>query len=98
MGISSSRISKGSDLTNLKQYDIIITATGAPGLISNDYISPGAVIIDAGTASENGVLKGDLADEVRNRNDLTAITPKTGGVGPLTVSALFDHVIQASKQ
>ena len=89
---------KGSDLTKLNQYDIIITATGAPGLISNDYISPGATIIDAGTASEKGVLKGDLANEVRQRTDLTAITPQTGGVGPLTVSALFDHVIQAAKQ
>lgn len=87
---------RGDDLTNLIKYDIIITATGVPGLISNSLVTPGAVIIDAGTASEDGVLKGDLADEVRERTDLTAITPKTGGVGPLTVSALFDHVIQAS--
>lgn len=87
---------RGDDLTNLKKYDIIITATGAPGLISSSMIKPGAIVIDAGTASEKGVLKGDLAEEVRERTDLTAITPKLGGVGPLTVSALFDHVIQAS--
>ncbi len=87
----------GSDLTKLNQYDIIITATGAPGLISNSMIKPGAVIIDAGTASEDGVLKGDVSDEVRNRNDLSAITPVTGGVGPLTVACLFDHVIQAKQ-
>ncbi|MBR2543562.1 bifunctional 5,10-methylenetetrahydrofolate dehydrogenase/5,10-methenyltetrahydrofolate cyclohydrolase [Candidatus Saccharibacteria bacterium] len=86
---------KGSDLTKLNQYDIIITATGVPGLISSSMLKPGAVIIDAGTASEKGVLKGDLKEEVRERNDLTALTPKTGGVGPLTVTALFDHVIQA---
>ena len=86
---------KGSDLTKLNQYDIIITATGVPGLISNSMIKPGACIIDAGTASEKGILKGDVADEVRNRTDLTAITPKIGGVGPLTVTCLFDHVIQA---
>ena len=87
---------RGDDLTNLKNYDIIITATGAPGLITNSFIKPGACIVDAGTASEDGVLKGDLADEVRNRQDLTAITPTTGGVGPLTVTCLFDHVIQAN--
>lgn len=86
----------GSDLTKLNQYDIIITATGHPGLITNSMIKPGATIIDAGTASEDGVLKGDLADEVRQRTDLSAITPITGGVGPLTVTCLFDHVIQAS--
>jgi methylenetetrahydrofolate dehydrogenase (NADP+)/methenyltetrahydrofolate cyclohydrolase len=87
---------KGSNLTNLKHYDIIITATGVPELISNEMISPGTVVVDAGTASENGRLKGDVANEVRARKDLTAITPITGGVGPLTIAALFDHTIQAS--
>ena len=88
----------GSDLTKLNQYDIIITATGVPGLISNSMIKSGATVIDAGTASENGILKGDLKDEVRARTDLTAITPKIGGIGPLTVACLFDHVIQAASK
>lgn len=85
---------RGTDLNELINYDIIISATGQPGLIKNSMVKSGAVIVDAGTASENGVLKGDIADEVRTRTDLTAITPITGGVGPLTISALFDHVIQ----
>lgn len=87
---------RGDDLTKLNQYDIIITATGIPGLISDSMVKPGAVVIDAGTASEDGVLKGDVSTEVRNRTDLTAITPTTGGVGPLTITCLFDHVIQAN--
>ena len=87
----------GSDLTKLKNFDIIITATGKPGLILDDYVKPGACVVDAGTASENGVLKGDVAEEVRERQDLTAITPKVGGVGPLTITCLFDHLIQASR-
>lgn len=87
---------RGDDLTKLKEYDIIITATGAPGLITNSFIKPGACIVDAGTASEDGVLKGDLAEEVRERKDLTAITPPKGGVGPLTVTCLFDHVLQSA--
>lgn len=87
---------RGSDLTKLNQYDIIITATGVPGLIVDSMVRPGAVVIDAGTASDKGVLKGDLAAEVRNRTDLTAITPEKGGVGPLTVTCLFDHVIHAA--
>lgn len=89
---------KGDDLTKLNQYDIIISATGVPGLISSLMIKPGAVLIDAGTASEDGVIKGDASDEVRARTDLTAITPLKGGVGPLTVTCLFDHVIQAAKK
>ena len=88
---------RGSDLTKLKNFDIIISATGKPGLILDDYVKSGAVLVDAGTASEDGVLKGDLSNEVRARQDLTAITPEVGGVGPLTITCLFDHVIQASK-
>jgi methylenetetrahydrofolate dehydrogenase (NADP+)/methenyltetrahydrofolate cyclohydrolase len=87
---------KGNDLTKLNQYDIIISATGVPGLISDSMIKPGAVLVDAGTASENGVIKGDTSDEVRARKDLRAITPLTGGVGPLTVTCLFEHVIKAA--
>ena len=87
---------RGSDLTNLKQFDIIISATGVPGLISGDFISPGATLVDAGTASEDGVIKGDFAPELYARKDLTAITPTTGGVGPLTITCLFDHLIQAT--
>lgn len=89
---------RGDDLTKLKNFDIIISATGVPGLISDDLIKPGAVIVDAGTASEDGVLKGDVADAVRDRHDLTAITPKIGGVGPLTITCLFDHVLQSAKR
>ena len=85
---------RGDDLKNLNKYDVIITATGQPDIIKNNMIKSGACMVDAGTASEDGVLKGDLASEVRNRTDLTAITPITGGVGPLTVSCLFDHLLQ----
>ena len=87
---------RGDDLTKLKQFDIIITATGAPGLVSNNFISPGATLVDAGTASEDGVIKGDLAPEIYVRYDLTAITPIKGGVGPLTITCLFDHVLQTT--
>ena len=85
---------KGDDLSQLINYDIIVSATGVPGLIKSRMIKPKAVVIDAGTASENGKIIGDASEEVRQRNDVI-ITPKKGGVGPLTVSALFDNVITA---
>lgn len=78
--------------------DIVVSATGVAGLITPDMLKIGAVVVDAGTASEGGVIKGDIADEViETRNDLS-ITPKKGGVGPLTVAALFDNVIQAAQK
>ncbi|HSW99855.1 MAG TPA: bifunctional 5,10-methylenetetrahydrofolate dehydrogenase/5,10-methenyltetrahydrofolate cyclohydrolase [Patescibacteria group bacterium] len=79
------------------QADIIITATGSPGLLLPDMIKKGAVVVDAGVASEQGKSVGDVAKEVYERDDLT-ITPVIGGVGPLTVSALFENVIRAARR
>lgn len=85
-----------SDLAELKAYDVIVSATGVPHLIKDEMVKIGAIVADAGTASEGGVLVGDVDEAVRNRTDLTAITPKIGGIGPLTVTALFEHVLMAA--
>jgi len=77
------------------QADVIITATGSPAILYPDMIKQGAVVVDAGVASEEGKTVGDLAPEVYQRDDLT-ITPEKGGVGPLTVCALFENVIRAA--
>lgn len=88
----------GKNLANdLVQYDLIVSATGTPGLITESMVAPGAVIVDAGSSSENGVVVGDIDASVRERNDIT-ITPAKGGVGPLTVAALFDNVILAARK
>ncbi|HET8884617.1 MAG TPA: bifunctional 5,10-methylenetetrahydrofolate dehydrogenase/5,10-methenyltetrahydrofolate cyclohydrolase [Candidatus Saccharimonadales bacterium] len=79
----------------LRKSDVIVSATGVPRLITSDMIQIGAVVVDAGTASENGVITGDVDATVRQRDDLT-ITPEKGGVGPLTIAALCDNVIQAA--
>lgn len=81
----------------LPHYDIIVTATGVPGLITSSDVANSAVVVDAGTASEGGKIVGDVADEVRERDDIK-ITPIRGGVGPLTVAALFDNVIRAAEK
>jgi methylenetetrahydrofolate dehydrogenase (NADP+)/methenyltetrahydrofolate cyclohydrolase len=77
--------------------DIIITATGSPSILFPDMIKQGAVVVDAGVASEDGKTVGDVAATVYERDDLT-ITPAKGGVGPLTVCALFDNVIRAARE
>lgn len=76
--------------------DIIVTATGSPAIIYAEMLKPGAVVVDAGVASEDGKTVGDVAPDVFERDDLT-LTPKRGGVGPLTVCALFDNVIRAAR-
>ncbi len=77
--------------------DIIITATGKHGIVSSEMIKQGAVVVDAGTASEGGKTVGDLDEDVYERDDLT-VTPTKGGVGPLTVCALFENVIRAARR
>lgn len=88
---------RGDDLMRLRDFDVIVTATGQPGLITSEMIKEGAVVVDAGTASEKGVIKGDVAEDVRTERDDLTITPKIGGVGPLTVAMLFENVIRATK-
>jgi methylenetetrahydrofolate dehydrogenase (NADP+)/methenyltetrahydrofolate cyclohydrolase len=78
------------------QSQIIITATGKARLISPDMVPQNAIIIDAGTSTDNSGVVGDVADEVRDRGDVV-ISPKRGGVGPLTVAALFENLLQATR-
>lgn len=79
------------------EADIIITATGSPAILYPDMIKQGAVVVDAGVASEDGKTVGDVHESVYERDDLT-ITPQKGGVGPLTVCALFENVIRAAQR
>jgi methylenetetrahydrofolate dehydrogenase (NADP+)/methenyltetrahydrofolate cyclohydrolase len=79
----------------IKSADVLVSATGVAGLIKTEQVKHGAVVVDAGVASEGGKTVGDLSPEVYERDDLT-ITPTKGGVGPLTVCALFDNVIRAA--
>ncbi len=78
----------------LQASDVVVSATGVPRLIKSGQVKQGAVVVDAGTASENGAIVGDVDPEVRKRHDVT-ITPVKGGVGPLTYTVLFDHLIEA---
>ena len=81
----------------LRDYDVIVTATGVPRLITPEMVKVGAVLVDAGTASEEGVVIGDIDPRVRDRDDIV-VTPNKGGVGPLTIAALLDNVITAARR
>lgn len=75
--------------------DILVSATGVPGLITADMVKPNAVIVDAGVATDKNGLVGDIAPDVRELDGIT-ITPEKGGVGPLTVCGLFENVIRSA--
>jgi len=73
------------------QADIIFTATGREHLIKSDMVKAGAVVVDAGSPVP------ELDPALYDRADLT-ITPNPGGVGPMTVAALFDNLIIAAQR
>lgn len=85
-----------------KQADILIVATGVPGLITKDMVKKGAVVVDVGITripadNDRGyILSGDVKfDEVA---PLTSyITPVPGGVGPMTIASLLLNTFKAYK-
>ncbi len=93
--------SKTKDLPAVcRRADLVVAATGRPGLVRGDWIKPGATVIDVGinrVAGENGRQRivGDVAfDEVCEVAG--AITPVPGGVGPMTIACLLANTVKAA--
>ncbi|MEK7479430.1 MAG: bifunctional 5,10-methylenetetrahydrofolate dehydrogenase/5,10-methenyltetrahydrofolate cyclohydrolase [Patescibacteria group bacterium] len=82
-----------SDLTILKEADLVISGTGHAGLIRPDMLKQGAGVIDFGYAKgPGGVLLGDFdSSKLTNvqTNRLAFYTPTPGGTGPIVVALLF---------
>ena len=84
--------------------DILIVATGVPGLIKADMVKHGAVVVDVGinripdeTAKKGYRLVGDV--DFENVAPLCEyITPVPGGVGPMTIASLLQNTMLAYKQ
>ncbi len=80
-----------------KQADIIIVGVGKPGLITEDMIKDGAVVIDIGiNRLESGKLVGDV-DFEKVAPKCSFITPVPGGVGPMTIAMLLENTLKAAK-
>jgi len=78
----------------IKQADVVISCVGKPGVISGDWIKPGAAVIDVGISRCNGKVTGDVEFE-KAAEKASLITPVPGGVGPLTTWFLFKNFIEA---
>ena len=78
------------------EADILVAAVGRPGLVTGDFIKPGAVVIDVGTTKVDGKLKGDVVFEEAEKK-AAFITPVPGGVGPMTITMLMENTIEAAR-
>ncbi len=75
-----------------KTADIIVVATGAPGVITDEHITAGQIVVDVGISVVNGVVVGDT--KIERPNILQAISPVPGGVGRMTVASLFENLVK----
>lgn len=85
-----------SDLSSLKDEDIVISAIGKPKLLTADMFREGQMVVDAGVSTDpkTGKLCGDVDYESVRAilgND-GAITPVPSGIGPLTTTVLFSKL------
>lgn len=79
------------------QADIVVSATGKPGLIRGDWIKEGAIVVDVGiTRDEHGKIIGDVEFEAAAER-ASWITPVPGGVGPMTRVALLQNTLIAAE-
>mmetsp|Transcript_11523 Transcript_11523/g.29070 ORF Transcript_11523/g.29070 Transcript_11523/m.29070 type:complete len:715 (-) Transcript_11523:23-2167(-) len=72
--------------------DIVISAAGVPGLITQEHVRPGAVVVNVGTTFDEArsILLPDVASDVAQRASLLVGCP--GGVGPIPVAVLLRAV------
>jgi methylenetetrahydrofolate dehydrogenase (NADP+)/methenyltetrahydrofolate cyclohydrolase len=78
--------------------DIIVVGVGVPGLIKEDMVKEGAIVIDIGiNRIEDGSLVGDV-DFAPVSKKCSYITPVPGGVGPMTIAMLLENTLKSAKQ
>ena len=87
-----------------RQADVLIAATGRPGLVTAEMVKPGAVVIDVGMnrvsdpSRKSGYrLVGDV-DFAAVSERASLITPVPGGVGPMTVAMLMRNTVKAYRR
>jgi methylenetetrahydrofolate dehydrogenase (NADP+) / methenyltetrahydrofolate cyclohydrolase len=74
----------------LKEFGVIITATGRKKLITGEMVKDGVVAIDAGEPNPD-------FDQNQIKQKAVFLTPVPGGVGPVTVVSLIDNCLALAK-
>ena len=71
--------------------DIIISAAGVKGLITEDMVKEDVIVIDVGCSIEDGKVYGDVDSKVEKKASM--ITSKTGCIGPLSIAMFLKNVM-----
>jgi len=101
-GIKYKIFDLGSDLAELKDYDLVVSGVGKAGLIKSEMLKEGAGAVDFGFDMKDGKISGDL--DVSNFKletlnlKLGFYTPTPGGTGPMLVAELFRNFYRLNSQ
>ena len=79
-----------------READILVAAIGRPGMITAEYVKPGAAVIDVGTTPVDDQLLGDV-DRASVEPVAGWLTPVPGGVGPMTVAMLLRNTLALAR-
>lgn len=91
--------SRTADLAaETRRADILVAATGHPGLITGEMVKAGAAVVDVGISRlEGGKLAGDV-DAASVATVAGWLSPVPGGVGPMTVAMLISNTVAAAER
>ena len=84
-------------ISKIKDFDVVVSAVGKPGLLTGADIKEGAIIIDVGNTVVDGKLVGDVDYESASEK-ASYITPVPGGVGPLTITMVLNNTLLAANR
>jgi methylenetetrahydrofolate dehydrogenase (NADP+) / methenyltetrahydrofolate cyclohydrolase len=85
------------DLAGLvRQGDVVIAAAGRAGLVTPEMVKPGAAVVGAGVSREGKRLLSDVDEAVAEVAGW--ITPRLGGVGPMTRAMLLRNAVRAAER
>jgi methylenetetrahydrofolate dehydrogenase (NADP+)/methenyltetrahydrofolate cyclohydrolase len=85
-----------------RSADVLVAAAGVAGLVTREWVKPGAVVIDVGVnrvPGEGGKKRtvGDV-DFAGVKDAAGWLSPVPGGVGPMTVAMLLNNVVDAAER
>ena len=75
----------------ISKADIFISAVGKSKMFDKSYFKEGSYVVDVGISVVDGKSYGDI-DTADLDNYLIGRTPYPGGIGPITVSALYSNL------
>jgi len=79
----------------VREGDVVVAAAGQPGIVTADMVKPGAAVVGAGTSWQGRRLLSDVDDAVAEVAGF--ITPRIGGVGPMTRAMLLRNAVAAAE-